>query len=84
MKLTIATSAVKELASLPQKDAQALLAKLQQVAADPNGQFPWAKRLTNHPGFRARHGDWRAISRLDHSTDDMIVDKIAKRDEVYR
>lgn len=84
MRLSFAPSAVKELAGLPRKDAQAMLAKLQEVAANPNGQYPWARRLTNHPGFRVRHGDWRAIYRLDHETDEMIVDKIAKREEAYR
>ncbi len=44
----------------------------------------WAKRLTDQPGFRARQGDWRAIYRLDNAAGEMIVDRIAKRDEVYK
>lgn len=84
MKLIFAPAAVKALTRLPGKDQVALLAKLQQVANDPTGRHPWAKRLTDQPGFRVRHGDWRAVYRLDHATGEMIVDKIAKRDEVYR
>lgn len=69
---------------MPRKEGAELLAKLQQVAADPTGHFPWVKRLTDQPGSRVRQGDWRAVYRLDHATGEMIVDKIAKRDEVYR
>ncbi len=60
------------------------MAKLQEVAAAPKERYPWAKRLTDQPGYRVRQGDWRAIYRLDHDTDEMIVERIAKRDEVYR
>ena len=61
-----------------------LRAKLQIVAADPMKQHPWAKRLTDQPGFRVRQGGWRAGDRLAHKADEMIVDIIAKRDEAYR
>ena len=84
MELVFSPGAVRALSRLPRKDAAALYAKLEQVARDPMGLYPWAKRLTDHPGFRVRHGDCRAIYRLDHDTGEMIVDGIAKRDEVYR
>lgn len=84
MKLIFSPGAAKALTKLPRKEGAGLLVKLQQVAADPMGQYPWAKRLTDQPGFRVRQGDWRAVYRLDHETEEMIVDKIAKRDEVYR
>ncbi len=77
-------AAAKALTKAPKKMATDLVAKLQQVAADPTGQHPWAKRLTDQPGFRARQGDWRAIYRLDNAAGEMIVDRIAKRDEVYK
>ncbi|KJS38263.1 MAG: hypothetical protein VR70_10540 [Rhodospirillaceae bacterium BRH_c57] len=84
MKLIFSPAAAKALTRVPLKDGAGLLSKLQQVAADPMGQYSWAKRLTDHPGFRLRHGDWRAVYRLDHRTGEMIIDKIAKRAEVYR
>lgn len=84
MKLIFSPAAAKVLTRFPHKEGTGLLAKLQQVAADPMGQYPWAKRLTDQPGFRVRQGDWRAIYRLDHDTGEMIVDKVGKRDEVYR
>ncbi len=84
MKLILSPAAAKALSRLPRKDGAALLAKLKQVANDPSGEYPWAKRLTGSPSFRVRQGDWRAIYRLDHDAGEMTVDRIAKRDEVYR
>jgi mRNA interferase RelE/StbE len=84
VKLIVSPIAVKALSQAPRKVAMDLMAKLQAVAADPMGPHPWAKRLTDHPGFRLRQGDWRAVYRLDHGRNEMIVDKIAKRDEVYK
>ena len=84
MRLIFSPSAAKTLTKAPKQVAADLLDKLQQVAANPMGHHPWAKRLTEQPGFRVRQGDWRALYRLDHAADTMIVDRIAKRDEVYR
>jgi mRNA interferase RelE/StbE len=84
MKLIFSASAAKAMTKLPRNDASALLMKLREVAADPMGQHAWAKRLTNQPGFRVRHGSWRALYRLDHDAGELVVDKIAKREEVYR
>ncbi len=84
MKLIFSPAAVKALTKLSAKDSAALMAKLQQVAANPAGQYLWAKRLTGHPGFRIRQGDWRAIYILNFDAGKMTVEKIAKRDEVYK
>jgi mRNA interferase RelE/StbE len=84
MKLIFSAAAAKTLTKLPVKDGAALMSKLQQVAANPMGQFPWVKRLTHRPGFRIRQGDWRAIYNLNYDADKMTVEKIAKRDEVYK
>ena len=83
MELVFSPAAVKALTKLPAKDATALMAKLQQVATNPSGQYPWAKRLTGYPGFRIRQGDWRAIYSLNYGAGKMTVEKIAKRDEAY-
>ena len=84
MRLTYTPSALKALRKAPAKVVADLRAKLQAVAADPLGQHPFAKRLTDQPGYRVRQADWRAVYRLDHKMGEMIVDTIAKRDEVYR
>jgi mRNA interferase RelE/StbE len=84
MKFIFSPAAVKALTKLPAKDGAALMSKLKQVAENPAGQHPWAKRLTAHPGFRIRHGDWRAIYNLNFDAGKMTVEKIAKRDEAYK
>ncbi len=84
MKLIISRAATKALTKIPLKERSGLLEKLQQVADDPMGHHPWAKRLTDQPGFRLRQGDWRALYRLDHDTKEMIVDDILNRAEAYK
>ncbi|TAN49231.1 MAG: hypothetical protein EPN26_11605 [Rhodospirillales bacterium] len=84
MRLILVPAAIKGISRIPAKDAKAMMEKLRTIAQDPKGDYPWARRLTNHPGFRLRHGDWRAVYRLDFETDELIVDRIAKREEVYR
>ena len=65
MRLTYSPAALKALRRAPAKEMKDLRAKLQIVAADPMKQHPWAKRLTDQPGFRVRQGGWRAVYRLD-------------------
>lgn len=84
MRLIFSPAATKGLLKAPAAVSRDLVAKLRIVADAPHGTYPWAKRLTDHPGFRIRQGDWRAIYRLDHTTSEMIVDRVAKRDQVYR
>jgi hypothetical protein len=43
-------AATKPVTKLPRMKGAALLEKLQQVAADPLGQYPWAKRSTGRGG----------------------------------
>ncbi len=84
MKLILSPAALKGLRKLPTRDAAAMLAALKEIAADPFGQHAKAKKLTDHPGYRARHGEWRAVYRLDRQSDEMVVDRVNHRSEVYR
>lgn len=84
MRLIFSPAATKALLKAPVEVSRDLVAKLRKVAEDPLGNHPWAKRLTGQPGFRVREGDWRAVYRLDHKTSEMVVERIAKRDQVYR
>jgi len=84
VKLIITIQAAKAFRKVPAKDAGALLTILKEIAADPFGPHPKAKKLTEHPGFRTRQGDWRAIYRIDREAEEMIVEMIAHRSEVYK
>ncbi|QEX16854.1 hypothetical protein FRZ44_21490 [Hypericibacter terrae] len=84
MQLIIAPAALKSLGLLPKKDALALLAKLEEVAADPFGSHPWATRLQGSRGYRWRHGSWRAIYRIDTVERTVVVEAVGNRKEIYR
>lgn len=83
MKLLIEAQALKALMKMLRADAMALRDKLKAFAADPNGTRPWAKAFGGGMG-RIRHGDWRAVYRLDGETVTVVVLKIGNRREVYR
>jgi mRNA interferase RelE/StbE len=84
VKLILTPAALKGLRKIPTKDAAVLLALLNQIAADPFGPHNQAKKLTDQPGYRMRHGDWRALYRLDRQADEMVVERVSHRSEVYR
>ena len=85
MKLVIAKSAMKALKSVQPKLAAALLGALQAIASDPFGEHPNAKRLKGGDDeFRLRHGDWRAIYKLDRTTQTMTVTIIDTRGGIYK
>ncbi len=85
MNVVFSPVARKALRSLPNRDAEALIARLKAIAADPVGlgsrRHPNVKDFGDGL-FRARHGDWRAIFTLDETT--LTVLKIGHRREIYR
>jgi mRNA interferase RelE/StbE len=85
MRLLIAKSAQKTLASMQPKLAAALVNSMMVVAADPFGHHPNAKRLKGGDAeYRLRHGDWRVLYRLDRESGTMLVNAIDTRGEVYK
>ena len=60
-----------------------MLTKLKGIAADPFGRQPSATAMAGG-GYRLRHGEWRAIYRIDRDDDVVIVDAVKHRREVYR
>ncbi|WP_044564055.1 type II toxin-antitoxin system RelE/ParE family toxin [Azospirillum sp. B4] len=83
MKLLIEASALKALMKMPRSDAAALRDKLKAFAADPVAVHPWAKAFGGGMG-RIRHGDWRAVYRIDGQAVTVVVLKIGNRREIYR
>lgn len=83
MDLQIEAGALNTLRQMPKSDADGLRAKLRAFAAAPYAAHPWAKAFTQGRG-RIRHGDWRAIYKIDGGTLVVIVVKIGNRKEVYR
>ena len=60
-----------------------MLAKLKGIATDPFGRNPGAAAMTGG-GYRLRHGEWRAVYRIDRDDDAVIIDAVKHRREVYR
>jgi mRNA-degrading endonuclease RelE of RelBE toxin-antitoxin system len=84
MELRFSPVAARALRKMPKKDATALFRKLQAVAAEPFGEYPWATRLKHDDTYRARQGDWRAVYKVFTAAGLVIVERIAHRREVYR
>jgi len=84
MKLVVSPAAARALRKMPRKDADALLTKPETLAASPFGTYPWAKRPVGADAFRVRQGDRCAVYRVDRETQEVVVDHIDHRREVYR
>lgn len=84
MQLIYTASALKALRKIPAKEVAALMGTHKEIAAEPFAPHPRAKKLTDHPGFRVRQGDWRAVYRLNREAEEMIVETVGHRSEVYK
>ena len=85
MELVIEKGAAKALTRMSPKVATAILAALRSVASDPFAPQRNVKRLKGNKGhFRLRHGDWRALYRLDREGQRMIVEAVLPRGSAYR
>lgn len=77
-------SARKALKTMPRNTAKLILEKIEAVAADPFAPNHNVRKLTNHPGFRLRVGDWRVVYLIHEQALLIAVVRIAPRGEVYQ
>jgi mRNA interferase RelE/StbE len=85
MELLIEKHAARRLARLPPKLARAILTELRSIATSPFASHANVKRLKGEKDhFRLRHGDWRALYRLDREGQRMIVEAVVPRGSAYR
>ena len=68
---------------MPQDHARRIRRKLDELARDPHGMSN-VKKLTEHPGFRLRVGDWRVVYLLIEERVVVHVIRIAPRGDVYK
>ena len=78
MKIRFSHEARRGLKRMPLADQTAIVQKLIRYAETGVGDVV---KLVGEPGFRLRHGDWRAVFEL---VDGMYVVRIAHRRNVYR
>lgn len=77
--------AVRDLAALPIRDRRALFLRVEAFAADPFAAHSAARPLRGHEDrIRVRHGDWRAVCRIDRAAATVILECVARRREAYR
>ncbi len=68
---------------MPRDQAQRIRGRLDDLVRDPYSA-PNVRKLTEHPGFRLRVGDWRVVYLLDADRVVIQVIRVAHRGEVYR
>ncbi|MCA1957765.1 MAG: type II toxin-antitoxin system RelE/ParE family toxin [Nitrospira sp.] len=81
-RLQIKPSAAKEIETLPQKDRQRVVARIQGLATDPRP--PGCEKLSGREQCRVRQGNYRILYTLHDADLLVMVIKIGHRREVYR
>lgn len=77
-------AARKALKSMPGNTARLILEKVEALAVDPLATNNNVKKLTNHPGYRLRVGNWRIVYLLHEQALLIAVVRIAPRGDAYQ
>lgn len=75
-------SVSKDLRSIPKRDAQRILKKIEALADDPRPQG--CEKLTAREHYRIRVGAHRVLYEIQDDSLIIVVVKIRKRSDVYR
>jgi mRNA-degrading endonuclease RelE of RelBE toxin-antitoxin system len=85
VRLIVSPVAAKDLAALPARDRRALFARVEVFVANPFAVYPAARPWRSHDDrVRIRHGDWRAVCRIDREAETVILERVDHRKEIYR
>jgi len=68
---------------MPRNIALTIGKKIKDLSNNPNGMRN-VKKLTNHPGYRLRVGDWRVIYTVNENELLIHVINIKTRGEAYK
>ena len=82
-KVTFSKQADKTLRRMPRNTAQNVVKKIKELAVNPK-RMRNVKKLTDHPGYRLRIGDWRVVYILNENEILIHVVKIKSRGEIYK
>jgi len=82
-QIVFSKEADKALRRMPRQLALTIAGKIEELAGDPYAMRQ-VKKLTNHPGYRLRVGDWRVVYTLNDQALLIHVIKVRPRGEVYR
>ncbi len=74
----------KALKNMPRNTAILVVEKIESLASDPYAPNNNVRKLTGHPGYRLRVGDWRVVYMLYEQALLITVVRIAPRGDVYQ
>lgn len=77
-------AARKALKAMPRNTALLIMEKIEVLAEAPMKPNNNVKKLTNHPGYRLRVGDWRVVYTIREEALLIAVVRIAPRGDVYQ
>jgi mRNA interferase RelE/StbE len=83
-KVEYSKSARKALKAMPRNVAELIVEKIEALAADPFAPNNNVRKLTSHPGYRLRVGDWRVVYLIHERALLIAVVRIAPRGEAYQ
>lgn len=81
-RVDIADRALKEAMALPAEVRKRLVHAMDDLSKDPRP--PAAKRLTGHPGYRVRKGNYRILYTIDEEARTIRIYRLGHRKDVYR
>lgn len=81
--LEYSKQAARALMRMPSNTSITIRAKLLELAQNPLAARN-VKKLTDHPGYRLRVGDWRVLYLLDNGRLIVYVAEIGARGGVYK
>ena len=82
-KITFSKQADKALRRMPRNVAIIIAKKIKELAESPK-RMRNVKKITDHPGYRMRVGDWRVVYTVKEKEVLIHIVKIKSRGEVYK
>ncbi|HTY21259.1 MAG TPA: type II toxin-antitoxin system RelE/ParE family toxin [Geobacteraceae bacterium] len=77
-------AARKSLKAMPRNTARLIMEKIESLAENPMASNNNVRKLTNHPGYRLRVGEWRVVYTVHEQALIIAVVRIAPRGDVYQ
>ena len=77
-------AARKALKAMPRKASRLIMENVETLAIDPMAPNNNVKKLTSHPGYRLRVGDWRVVYLIHEQALLIAVVRIAPRGDAYQ
>lgn len=82
-KIFFSKKADKVLRRMPRNPALKIAKKIKELANNPHGMRN-VKKLTNHPGYKLRVGDWRIVYTVNDDELIIHVINVKTRGEIYK